>query len=570
LEYTISFEKIGNVYFHNGYYDLAEPYFRTCASEYAKIKDGVGVVITKINMANINQMRGNFKNAINDMLWAEKYIDTIKYDYIKTAYYNSLSNLHKELKDYPNAIKYSKKAIGFAINDGSDAKYWITSYFGHIRLLQFNKQFDEADKYIKITENLLKKNKLKRFQVELNSDKVNQLMEYKKYEEAKKLIEESLVLAKKLNTPNKDLDVLKTNLALIENLKGNKQKSIEDLKALLLIAKKEGRMQDVRDYYKDIYSFYSAKNDHKNALENHELFVEYSDSLNGSDQQKMLKDAQVKYQTEKKEKQLLLQEAKAKKQNTTIIILALLAGFILLLSFVIYRNQKTKALQKQHEFDLQQAYFKIESQNQLQKQRLDISRDLHDNIGAQLTFITSSVENIQQGFTINDEKLESKLSSISDFTKETIVELRDTIWAMNNSEISFEELQSRVMNFIDKAKGVSNAKFSFTIDERLNNYALSSLQGMNVFRTIQEALNNALKHAGATQINVSANLDNDFALIKIQDDGKGFDTTSTDLGNGLINMKKRIVEIAGTFEVESQVNQGTTIIFQIPLTKTNV
>ena len=74
---------------------------------------------------------------------------------------------------------------------------------------------------------------------------------------------------------------------------------------------------------------------------------------------------------------------------------------------------------------------KIETQNKLQEQRLRISRDLHDNIGAQLTFIISSIDNLKFGFTDISEKLGSKLSNISSFTQQTIYELRDTIWAMN-------------------------------------------------------------------------------------------------------------------------------------------
>ena len=75
----------------------------------------------------------------------------------------------------------------------------------------------------------------------------------------------------------------------------------------------------------------------------------------------------------------------------------------------------------------------IESQNKLQEQRLSISRDLHDNIGAQLTFIISSLENTKFGIPNLETAVEKRLDKISDFTRNTIVELRDTIWAMNKS-----------------------------------------------------------------------------------------------------------------------------------------
>ena len=234
---------------------------------------------------------------------------------------------------------------------------------------------------------------------------------------------------------------------------------------------------------------------------------------------------------------------------------------------MIYKFQKNKAVQKQREFELQQALLKIENQNKLQQQRLEISRDLHDNIGAQLTFITSSVENIRAGFDIKDVQLETNLSSISNFTKETIVELRDTIWAMNNEEISFEELHIRLMNFIDKAKGITKTSFSVTIDESLNEYKLTSIEGMNVFRTIQEAVNNAIKYSKATNITISATIINQKVVLVIADNGIGFDTKTIEPGNGLVNMKKRIKEVSGDILIDSVLENGTTISITLPLNK---
>ena len=78
-------------------------------------------------------------------------------------------------------------------------------------------------------------------------------------------------------------------------------------------------------------------------------------------------------------------------------------------------------------------------------------------------------------------KLETKLSTISDFTSDTISELRDTIWAMNMDEISFEDLEVRITNFIEKAKLYdANISFQFKIDESLDkSLTMSSFKGMN-------------------------------------------------------------------------------------------
>lgn len=204
-------------------------------------------------------------------------------------------------------------------------------------------------------------------------------------------------------------------------------------------------------------------------------------------------------------------------------------------------------------------------EKKIYEQRLKISRDLHDNIGAQLTFIISSIENLQYAFNIKNKKVTSKLNGISVFTKETIYELRDTIWAMNKHGISLEDLQIRISNFIDKAHFASRTtQFNFHIDQSLSSgLQFSSVKGMNMYRIIQEAVNNAIKYAEATQVNVEINNVNDSIRFKITDNGKGFDKETIDLGNGLNNMKKRAEEIDAQIKIESQLGKGTQIIVKV-------
>ena len=142
----------------------------------------------------------------------------------------------------------------------------------------------------------------------------------------------------------------------------------------------------------------------------------------------------------------------------------------------------------------------------------------------------------------------------------TIVELRDTIWAMNVNQISFSNLSSRIYNFIEKAKSVKeNIQFSFIIPEHLIQKKFSSLVGINLYRTIQEGINNAIKYANADEIAVEVKEFKDFISIEIKDNGIGFNLDQVELGNGLINMQKRIEEIGGNYSLHSTLGNGTTI-----------
>ncbi|HNQ27980.1 MAG TPA: histidine kinase, partial [Aquaticitalea sp.] len=208
---------------------------------------------------------------------------------------------------------------------------------------------------------------------------------------------------------------------------------------------------------------------------------------------------------------------------------------------------------------------KIESQNRLQEQRLAISRDLHDNIGAQLSFIVSAIDTIKYYVNDKNDKLTEKLENIGAFAKETIQELRDTIWAMNKSDIMLKDLQSRIANFIEKAKqSQHNINISVEADKSISaDLKFTALQGLNIFRIIQEATNNSLKYAEANHIQIQISQKENNVNFLVQDDGKGFVETEVEAGNGLLNMRKRAEELGGELILLSEAGKGTTITFNV-------
>ncbi|MCP4052636.1 MAG: two-component sensor histidine kinase, partial [Mesoflavibacter sp.] len=92
----------------------------------------------------------------------------------------------------------------------------------------------------------------------------------------------------------------------------------------------------------------------------------------------------------------------------------------------------------------------------------------------------------------------------------------------------------------------------------------NSLQGIDVYRIIQEAINNAVKHAKATKIVVNFEIVNNDLKISIIDNGVGFDQSTIEAGNGLSSMKKRANEIDANFEMKSS-NQGTEITIKFEM-----
>ncbi|NCT19198.1 MAG: hypothetical protein CO023_05440 [Flavobacteriales bacterium CG_4_9_14_0_2_um_filter_35_242] len=300
------------------------------------------------------------------------------------------------------------------------------------------------------------------------------------------------------------------------------------------------------------------------------------DSMLNMTTNKVIAQLEVQFETEKKEKQLAEQEIKITKEqlrvkqgNYTLIGLGLVLVFLLILGRYIYQQQKFKQQKLIEENRLKDELAKVILQNELYEERTRISKDLHDNIGSQLTFIISSVDNIGYLLKTADEKLKEKLNGISNFSRTTITQLRDTIWALNKDEISFDDLKSRLLNYIESAK-IAKENISFIFHAEVNNnIRFNAIQGINIYRVVQEAINNAIKYSAATTLNISLEELNNKLQLKIQDDGIGFHVNEVTLGSGLENMKNRAIAIHAQFQIDSTPEKGTTIILSIPINKTN-
>ena len=312
----------------------------------------------------------------------------------------------------------------------------------------------------------------------------------------------------------------------------------------------------------------SDNGDFKNGLRFYEEYTRLQDSISSTEVKNKVNEIEAKYKVAESERNLAetranLAESELKvKQRNNVIYGSLALAFVLgLLGYLVYSQQKLKNRQLQKEGELKTALAKIEIQNKLQEQRLRISRDLHDNIGSQLTFVTSSVDNLKFGLKGKDEMVNQELSKISAFTTQTIFELRDTIWAMNKNEITSEDLQARIANFIEKAGSARDeVEFSFHVSDDISeNSTFTSVQGMNIYRIIQEAVNNALKYAKASHIAVNFTKTEGKFKVEISDDGLGFNATEVELGNGLENIKKRAKDLGGQALIYSDKGKGTVV-----------
>ena len=231
------------------------------------------------------------------------------------------------------------------------------------------------------------------------------------------------------------------------------------------------------------------------------------------------------------------------------LISFVLAGFL----FWIFNRQKF-ANQKR----------KFEQQLELEQQRSKITADLHDEIGSTLSSlqINSTVANkLIDKDVVSARKILVKLEEQS---KSLADKIGDIIWSMKPGKDEFMTLSTRIKNFTSDILENTDIDYKIEIETQIDNKVTNIDMRKNIVFFIKEAINNAVKYSKATTLNIFVKEKNNQIYIEIIDNGIGFDTSQTK-GNGIGNMKKRIEELNGQFNINSKINKGTIINATIPI-----
>jgi two-component system, sensor histidine kinase LadS len=226
-----------------------------------------------------------------------------------------------------------------------------------------------------------------------------------------------------------------------------------------------------------------------------------------------------------------------------------------ILTLAVGLGYRYKILRDEKEHQQKLAY---EAKLRLLYERESISRDLHDNVGSQLSVIASNLDSIS--FLAEKQKLTSeKVETVNEFVREAIQSLRDTIWATHQETFSLAEFRARVQQYIHKYYQSEISQISVNFEG--NDISLSSSQTLNLFRIIQESLNNATKYAQASSVSINLRIVDKQIQLNIIDNGVGFDVESKKIEPhfGLLNMQKRVNEIDGKLNIKSKLGAGTNI-----------
>jgi signal transduction histidine kinase len=374
-------------------------------------------------------------------------------------------------------------------------------------------------------------------------------------------------------------NILKQAMQLLEDTKSNRDVYAKALAELSLTWQANGQLGDAERLAKKAYLVYSTvpfkrryigtysiiadaltkSKDFENALRvEHEMRV-LNDSIFTTRNQTIVADLKTKYEIEKKQSQITLLEQRVRTErlemenrNWMTMVIALFFVLILIFAAVLFVI-RSRFLLKVKEI---QAIQKI----QAEKER--IGRDLHDSLGGQLSSISVGLDRLAKG---NLGGLVHPLQEIAD---KAIAELRDSLWVLDKPSLTIADVEQRINGlFWQYRKMEVPMVLRLQVEESLLGHQLDSDRAGQLFRILQEATHNSVKHSNASQLEIVFKNQGINMLITISDNGIGFEPTAAQQNGhyGVKNMHTRAKQIGADLTILSTPSKGVCISVTLPV-----
>ncbi len=551
---------IGRLFYQTKNYPKAIEYFNKSIEANSIVKDWRNLGITHINIANIYIEQANYPNAIEEL---DKSLIRFKQVDFKRGIqicYNNLGAIFLRQENYEKAIPFLNNALDIARANQTQAGVALIeqniaySYAGI-------KNYSKALEWYKKAENTATISAADQFtfgEIYNHRSSLDSMMgnyssaliyrtKYMQINEktiGNKVIREVNELQTKYETEKKDFKIILLN-------KSDSIKSLAITNQQLAINKN---------------LFQLAQQNYE--LANAELKI-VSDSLLLSEQNKLL--IQKKLDSSIKEdkisllnKQNRINQLEVAKKNNLIIIVLTSVAFVLMSAYLIYRRNELKQEQSyQKELLIQQEKATVDIIAAEEKERKRIASDLHDGVGQlmsaawmNLQALTSQVEGIND----EDALLIQKSLALVD---ESCKEVRQVSHNMMPNALLMKGLVNAVREFIGQ---IDHRSLNINLTAEGIDFPLPSHVETVLYRVIQESVNNVIKHAKASELDISILLSNDGIDVMIEDNGLGFDPNklSSTAGIGLENIRSRIQFLKGTVEWNTSLGKGTLVSIFIP------
>ncbi|HVU32737.1 MAG TPA: two-component regulator propeller domain-containing protein [Opitutaceae bacterium] len=208
---------------------------------------------------------------------------------------------------------------------------------------------------------------------------------------------------------------------------------------------------------------------------------------------------------------------------------------------------------------------RLEARQATERERRRIAKNLHDDLGANLTEIGLAAEGIQR--KVGDPRLNEEMSALSERVRALAGTLDAIVWSANPANDSLDRLGTFVCGLFQDLCRVAGIRCRIDVPQPLPPLALSPDERSHLFLAAREAMTNAAKHAGAGEAWLRLRMEEAVLVLAIEDNGRGFDLAAALGGgrNGLGNIRSRVAELKGTVQFDTAPGRGTRIIMRVPI-----
>ncbi|MDO6491505.1 MULTISPECIES: tetratricopeptide repeat-containing sensor histidine kinase [unclassified Cellulophaga] len=486
---------------------------------------------TDIDLYHSYNNLGSVTNALKEHDRALKYYNKAQEYYkkikpkskINTALVNNIANVYRDKEDYNSAIKNYKKVLAV------DSLYEKKTLF-----------------YAKVLDNYAyTKLKLK--------DTAN--------------VEQQLLQSLKIRDSLNDISGLAVshfNLAEFYILKKDTSKALDNAKKAeeySLKTKNNKRLLQAYDLLTSIDPINASSYAHK--------YIVLNDSLIAEERLLQDKFTRIKYETDE-----VLEEKEVLEEQKQLLIYFVIGA--LLLAFAVFvigsqyiKNQKLRFEQEQQETNLETFNLMLDQKGKLakakQEEQIRISQELHDGVLGSLTGIGLILKATNK--RADQEAIDERLDLIKQLqeTAEEIRTISHTLSAASSKKM--QNFTNSIIELLHNTGKASNIKTSFTFDNKIDWDHLNAEIKINLYRMIQEGVQNCVKYSKAENILLDLSMKNSNLSVILSDDGVGFNLQKKKRGIGLKNIFSRANKINAKVNIDSTLGNGTKIHISIPLDK---
>lgn len=559
------YEKSSIVSFTKGNYTLSMQQSNSALLAARELKDS-GLIINMLNNTGIvYQYLGQFDKQLEYSLQALAITEKSNRNEKLVSMYHNVANAYYNLNQYRKSIDYCLSAL--KLHQKMSGYTYINRIYASLGQNYASLNLtDSAIFYYKIAAKESTKIGDKYAEAAIYGYMTNTYADMKDFKEMLRVSEKSLILSKELQS-NQMMASSLYNIAYANYFNGNNSAAKKFINEALQIASKDSLIDELKNIY-SVLSYIAARDgDFSTSLWAKQKNDSINESLVNGKILAISSELEKKYESEKKDKQIFLQQSQLQKRF--FLINSLIGSTVTLLIILLFFFRTHKHKQKLQ----QQRIGELETLQQLtateavlkgeEQERVRLAKDLHDGLGGMLSGIKHSFTSMKGNLVMTPENHQAFERSL-DMLDSSIHEMRRVAHNMMPEALVRFGLDTALTDFCNNINQSGALKITYQ-SFGLEGVAVDQTVSINLYRIVQELINNTMKYSGATSAIVQLSNSNGQLSVTVEDDGKGFDTTilKTNKGIGWVNIQNRVDFLKGKIDITSKQGEGTSVHIEL-------